>query len=666
MKVNIGSVRHNSKKFPTQSVDINTTTDFGFMQPMCGTVELIPNSTLTVNHKGFVRMHTMVAPTFGRVSARMYHYFVPIADIWHPFENLISSQPYNGVGTSYIPTEVPNVTPKTFMAVLMMHSYCTVYNCNLESDGSISNLSEITGSTRVNAINDRIDTVLTKQNIDLSVFTSSYPWVTYKRVNLNDEVPVKSNPSNADIVFVTPVGSGAQCFCFKLNNAGRNIRKVLIGLGYKISFQQSPKSILPIFAYLKCYFDYWYPQRHITWKNTDAYKFLETIEQYNATTLFDFAEHGVHTSFYKALFSLHDCYYYQDPDYFSSQFSSLVNNTVADQFGVPDSTGPRTDVVQLSSTSLPQISGGTLSSSLITSPRIKALNFLTKYVNKHSVIGGKIDAWLKSQFGADYIQADNSYFIGEDSFTVDLSEVMSTSGTTEVNLGEYGGRGTGYSDGRKLKIHSNTFGYYINMFTVIPLTRYNQGSNPNLNHLSKFDFYHSGLDGLTLLPTPKDSLFAEQFYNRSIGNLSESFGFQTIYQEYKNFGAQNILNGDMSLPSTRDSYKPYYLDRELTNQSFSEVNEGGTTKYKYDGGIQASDLVASINWRSIGLYRFLGNYNRIFLSAQPTTEYEEYDLIDEPIISQNIIEYDLVAPMLAYKDSLDTDGFENGLSIEHS
>lgn len=109
MKVNIGRVKHNSKRFPHQSVDVNTTSDFGFMQPMCGCVELIPNSTLEVQHKGFVRMHTMAAPTFGRVSARCYHYFVPIPDIWHPFENLISSQPYNGVGDSYIPTHVPSV-----------------------------------------------------------------------------------------------------------------------------------------------------------------------------------------------------------------------------------------------------------------------------------------------------------------------------------------------------------------------------------------------------------------------------------------------------------------------------------------------------------------------------------------------------------------------------
>ena len=87
MKVNISKSAHNARKFPHQSVDVNTTSDFGFMQPMCGCIELAPKSTLVVQHRGFVRLHAMVAPTFGRVSECCYHYFVPIPCIWHPFES---------------------------------------------------------------------------------------------------------------------------------------------------------------------------------------------------------------------------------------------------------------------------------------------------------------------------------------------------------------------------------------------------------------------------------------------------------------------------------------------------------------------------------------------------------------------------------------------------
>lgn len=653
MKVNIGRVKHNSKRFPHQSVDVNTTSDFGFMQPMCGCVELIPNSTLEVQHKGFVRMHTMAAPTFGRVSARCYHYFVPIPDIWHPFENLISSQPYNGVGPSYIPTSVPSVPNKTLIGLLMCFSYCTVYTYTKydpyfkDLQYSLSPIGDIThGLTPF---------------LDLNLPQGTFDGNKYYTL-LNNLNALPSTPDNADFVYIDQ----SNIFCFKLNKVGRNIRKVLLGLGYKINYQTNPKSILPIFAYLKCYFDHWYPQRNITWKNTKAYKFLETIEQYNATNLDEFAQHNVLKEFYESIASLGECYYYQDPDYFSSQFSSLVNNTVSDTFGVPSASGPRVDVGQLSPTTQPILSG-TVSITNFTSARIKALNFLSKYVNKHSVIGGRIDAWLKSQFGADYVQKDDSYYIGEDSFNVDLSEVMSTSGTTEVNLGEYGGQGKGYSAGDKLKVHAKTYGYYINMFVVVPLTRYNQGSNPNLNHLSKFDFYHSGLDGLTLLPTPKDSLFASEYINDSnTGDLSQSFGFQSIYQEYKNFGAQNILNGDMSLNSTRDTYRPYYLDRELTESRIERSqNVQGETLYLLTSGMKASDLVASINWRSIGLYTELGNYDRIFL-ANSIDEDDPTKVRDDSIISQNIFEYDLVAPMLEYRDSLDTDGFENGLTLEHS
>lgn len=664
MKVSVGKVKHNSKKFPHQSVDVNTTSDFGFMQPMCGCVELIPNSTLVVQHKGFVRLHTMAAPTFGRVSARCYHYFVPIPDIWHPFENLISSQPYNGVGDSYIPTAVPSVPNKTWIGLLMCMSYCSVYSYTKDRDGNFTNLQKLTGSQRTSAIEHGLipynDLVIDNTSFsDNPYFTILDDFSTRAGGHWQELI---TTPSNADYIYY----DSSNVFCFKLNKYGRNIRKVLIGLGYKINYQSNLKSILPIFAYLKCYFDHWYPQRNITWKNTTCYKFLETIEQYNCTSLADFSQHNILTEFYKSIFSLGECYYYQDPDYFSSQFSSLVNNTVSDSFGVPSAVGPRVDVGQMASTNLPQLSNESTPNNALTSARIKALNFLTKYVNKHSVIGGRIDAWLKSQFGAEYVQKDDSYYIGEDSFQVDLSEVMSTSGTTEVNLGEYGGQGKGYSAGDKLKVHAKTYGYYINMFVVVPLTRYNQGSNPNLNHLSKFDFYHSGLDGLTLLPTPKDTLFAvENFNNSKTGDLSQSFGFQSIYQEYKNFGSQNILNGDMSLSSTRDTYRPYYLDRELSESRIVESTSPTGAIYSIVDGMNSENLVASINWRSIGLYPELGNYNRIFLANSRDSD-DEHIVRDDSIISQNIFEYDLIAPMLEYRESLDTDGFENGLTIEHS
>lgn len=658
MKVNIGQSAHNARKFPHQSVDVNSTSDFGFMQPMCGCIELAPKSTLVVQHRGFVRLHAMVAPTFGRVSERCYHYFVPIPDIWHPFESFLAGQPYNGVSGSYIPTKVPSISPLILQSFLTKYCYATTYQADIDlSNRTFKNLVRIDNDASI--INNLISTINSQTGISSSYFEQS-SFTIFPNI-------VLSTPEDADIIWINE----NKLICCKLSNQGRNLRKVFVGLGYKPSFQRYEVSLLPLFAFYKAYFDFWYPKRDITWKNTSAFNFLEVCEQYNLTSMSDFVSQGVDVKLYDFIDSLTKCYYYQNPDYFSSQFVGQVNNNERDVINIPLDNGTRYGLGQVDSVSIPNINAKkniSAQSAQITTPRLKALQFLTKYVNKKSIIGGKIDTFLRAIFGADYIQEDNSYFIGEDSFSVELSEVMSNAGTTETLLGEYAGQGKGYNSGKKFKVHSTTFGYYINMVCVIPLSRFNQGSNPNLNHISKFDFYHPDVDGITLVPTPKSSLLSEEFVqDGALGDVSSSFGFAPIYQEYKMI-AQNILNGDMSLNSTRDTYRPYQLDKELPISRY--YRSDSQQNYKSNKPYNQSDLVASVNWRSIGLYRALGNFNRIFYSAEgqfdPNTLSSEFDIIDDPIICQNIFEYDFILPMLPYADSYDTDGFEDALSVEHS
>lgn len=549
MKVNIGLSSHNSRKFPHQSVDVNTTSDFGFMQPMSGCIELAPKSTLILQHRGFVRFHAMVAPTFGRVTQRTYHYFVPIADIWHPFENFLSGRPYNGVISSYIPENIPSVTPAILQLFLTKYSYASVYSCSITSDGTnINNLVQLIGPDETNYKTNFKDYANDSYNFIRELWNSNDER-TFENIS-----PIPVNPENADIIWRI---DETHIMCCMLTNTGRNIRKVFIGLGYKPSFQDFNVSILPLFAYFKAYFDHWYPQRDITWKDTVAFKFMECCEQYNRYNWDGYVQQSIAGWFSDFIELLSKCYYYQNPDYFSSQFIGPVNNNLRDNVDIPSSSGPRTPVGQIDTTSLPTLRNTVTNvlSTSVTSPRLKALDFLTKYVNKKSIIGGKIDNWLRTIFGADYIQEDNSYYIGEDYFDVDLSEVMSTAGTSETLLGEYAGQGKGYSSGKKFKVHATTFGFYINMSTVVPLSRFNQGSSPVLNHIKKFDFYHPDLDGITLVPTPKSNLLCDAQHNIfSVGNLSNSFGFAPIYQEYKLI-PQNILNGDMSLNSTRDTYR---------------------------------------------------------------------------------------------------------------
>lgn len=92
------------------SFDCSTTSNIGSVQPtMCR--EMAPNSKYKVKVSSLVRLASMPLPTFGRMSLRHYHTFVPYVDLYQPFDALLSGQHYKGANsTTFIPSKVPFFT----------------------------------------------------------------------------------------------------------------------------------------------------------------------------------------------------------------------------------------------------------------------------------------------------------------------------------------------------------------------------------------------------------------------------------------------------------------------------------------------------------------------------------------------------------------------------
>ena len=92
------------------SFDCSTTSNIGSVQPtMCR--EMAPNSKYKVKVSSLVRLASMPLPTFGRLSLRHYHTFVPYVDLYQPFDALLSGQHYKGSNsTAFIPSKVPFFT----------------------------------------------------------------------------------------------------------------------------------------------------------------------------------------------------------------------------------------------------------------------------------------------------------------------------------------------------------------------------------------------------------------------------------------------------------------------------------------------------------------------------------------------------------------------------
>lgn len=105
-KIRVGLDNKKREKI-SLNFDNSTTANIGSIQPtMCR--ELIPDSKVSVKVSSLVRLASMSVPTFGRMSLRHYHTFVPIKDLWQPFESMLAGQHYKGSATSpFVPTRVP-------------------------------------------------------------------------------------------------------------------------------------------------------------------------------------------------------------------------------------------------------------------------------------------------------------------------------------------------------------------------------------------------------------------------------------------------------------------------------------------------------------------------------------------------------------------------------
>lgn len=110
IKVGLGA---NKREKHNLSFDCSTSANIGSVQPtMCR--EMAPKSKFKVKVSTLVRLASMPVPTFGRMSLRHYHTFVPCVDLWQPFDAMMSGQHYQGANVAtFIPTQVPyfNMTP---------------------------------------------------------------------------------------------------------------------------------------------------------------------------------------------------------------------------------------------------------------------------------------------------------------------------------------------------------------------------------------------------------------------------------------------------------------------------------------------------------------------------------------------------------------------------
>lgn len=729
MKINVGSSKLKSSYFPI-SLDSSTSSNFGECIPtFCH--EVVADSHVNIDMRQGVRFAPLSLPTFGKAYLHSYAYYHKFADLWAPYNDFVAQTPFtNSSGSSYIPLKAPSVPLALLWLICCTHCTWSLWKLAASTVTSPAGAPLQVGSYQLQPLtigyNDGValNNGLVRTLAEVSRCGDGYlPYGTRKTnfiYPLEQSAPSQFIPSSDDNA-VTPVGSdfmiripsgnlfqrapgvlpfstydlspaSETVICLKLNNSGKLLRKIFLGLGYQLKLVSNNVSFLPIFAFYKSYFQTFAPKRFVKFEQTYFGRLMTHLVNTGESVMDTFTKHWADDPGYLPglVDDLLTCFYTEDTDYYSSQIIGLVNDYAGDLMqpyvATLEAGATNLDLIQsnVSKNAPPAIdfneaSGG---SGVVqhTQSQQNVLARLTNFVNRRSILGGKIADLLESVFGIpakDVLKDDNPY-VGSSIIDVDFSDVFSTAETAEGSLGEYAGKAIGAGDADKLDVKCSSPGLVLVFQTVIPRTQKVQGVNPNLFHTSPSDYYNPSFDGITLLPTNKLSLYCVDSPMESLVSVRSSFGNQAVFAEYKN-RTQGILNGDLSLLSTKSTYDSFTMDQVLANYVSQENVESSTVPGTIIATVTApktQNLTAGTMWRFIGRWLWLGNFDRIFVNTRQffdlfgaqdfTWDSRDSHTTDDNLVIHNVVDLKINAPMLPNADSYmtkDLDELSNDVGV---
>lgn len=603
--------------------------------------ELVPGEHIKVGVESLVRMNQMPVPTYGRCNLKKSAYFVPYRTIFRGWNDFITDAPH------------------------------TNSSLNPENVGTILNKVPY----------------VTNTNLVKAFLSGTYDGVGYEVLGSNYAATRPTLPGEEEDVYCITGATSAAGVSLRFTMVGQTILKVVESLGYKIQWNVNDNteySALPLLAFAKVYCDWYFPQDYT---NTAIYNYLYML--CNADTGVPYGLSKVDVG--RILQMAYVCY---DSDYFVSAWdhpNSPNTGTYSGDFrivnldGVQQVVGSSTNYntvvgalskgsvsnypgVLTSTTSTdygamygvdapfinPQIVGklnnGTGSTANVPTPisqyLLNGLHALTDYMKRHQLAGSAAFQRYLARFGKALSseKLNRSVFLGTDLTPIQIGDVYSTSnmGADGFNgLGEYAGKGIGFSTTKDFEYSTDEFGMFLVVASVVPATGYFQGIDRNVKHLTKLDFWTPEFDALGVQPITADELYmsyngASDFGFNGSGKTihNQVFGFSPRYAEYKRMldkctGLYRIptLNGDVS-GSTGDflGSSSWHLLR-----TFSDSDFGGVVS----GMVHSVDFTYARN--------DYGDYNRMFANQSPDAP-DQFTAIH----NFNIVSY---APMKSLYDT---------------
>lgn len=667
--------------------DVNTTSDFGFVQPTLFH-EILAKSHVTLSTKKFCRLGVLQVPSYANIKAKSYVSFIPMKQVFEAYDNMQSKMPYKtSVSNSMaFPASTDYISASALLGLtfscgwdgplhqiswdgLLRDQYAFIpVLWNIGSDGTISPVTTIPSNVSVPSFlrggmfsNTESTAWRTALSYGGEIASASVDSDVYSEMRYIHRMPQPSL-DNADFVFIE---GETMFFTFHATYIGRNILKIFNCLQISFSSPDKPVPLTALFAYYKGWYDIFNPGRETNFYETDCYHLIHRYYDYPLEPFFNIEQDETGSGlnyvniFLNFLWSLGNCYYSLKPDYFTVCQDSILqgnNNDFVDSFNPSGTviTGGNASAysegkIDWSNGTYPSIS---LSKDLpvLSSIGLKALSRLLPYINRNSVIGRKIEDFMRVVYGESMPE---STCLSSSSFDLEIDPVFSTNESDTVSLGEYAGRGVGTGGSDTLKHDFSHAGFLLEYTVIVPVSGYSQGSGNSL-HVFKDEFYDQKYDSLGMEAVPQSEIFGDYKVFSSRNTLSEkTFGFRPRFMGYKY--KSNVRSGDFNRLGYSSQLMPYCLDRYFTPPTYNYSR--AKSSISYSPGVSE---VVSEELRYIGNNPNYGNFNRIFT--------ENGGLYDDFILHIRH-SFKVSAPVLPIAESFDTydpETSETVKDIEHA
>lgn len=518
-------------------------------------------------------------------------------------------------------------------------------------------------------------------------------------------------------------------FAIKLSSFGKRIRKVLQGLGYQINFGSSEQvSLYPLFAFYKAYFDSFGLTLFQNWESTNASKLLTWFDYENkfadvvsTSSRGDWSDNYLDAAFWRSSRSVSDstpitddsitrmlwgffvdlgnAFATDSQDYVSAHIATTAVSPklgLSSEFIDVDSLGAKITEINSSDNNPrePVNSHAYINQVLHGNLDAEYLKKLYKWTNINTIAGRRIAELLRAQGLGAYVDECRSNFIGTYDLPINIDDVTSTADTQVATedggavLGQYAGKSVSFGKGRKWSWETSEDGFFVVLSVLLPQSGYCQAVDGSLFCLDKLDFYNPEFDGLGMEATRRLQIVGTSNCVSTASDGGQTSNYGAFDAWAKNFGfiprysslkiANNVMNGDFNLRSTRTKFLPYTMDKFLDVDSqqviaIDSMQQDNQTLqlYKIGNGLSLADLpTANPIWRYVSRYPWLENYNRIFVDVGSNQlQYLEelnggslgssawFDICsqqEDNFLVHNVLNVQYYAPMLPIEDSFET------------